>query len=55
VVRDKEGRVALAWGVYGAPETYLINPEGIIATKRVGSMTPAIWEKQFLPLMEQRK
>jgi len=55
VVSDKEGRVALAWGVYGAPETYLINPEGIIATKRVGSMTPAIWEKQFLPLMAQRK
>lgn len=52
VVSDRDGRAALAWGVYGAPETYLINPQGIIVTKRVGALTPAVWQQQFLPLLK---
>lgn len=55
VVTDHEGRTAIAYGVYGAPETYLINPKGIIVRKRVGPMTPEVWQAQFLPLLEGRK
>jgi cytochrome c biogenesis protein CcmG/thiol:disulfide interchange protein DsbE len=51
VVTDHEGRTAIAWGVYGAPETYLINPAGIIVHKKVGGLTLDIWQREFLPLM----
>jgi cytochrome c biogenesis protein CcmG/thiol:disulfide interchange protein DsbE len=55
VVTDHEGRTAIAYGVYGAPETYLIDPQGIIVHKLVGPMTPEVWQQQFLPKMEGRK
>ena len=49
---DKEGRVAIDYGVYGAPETFLINPEGIIVHKVVSVITPQVWQQQLLPLVE---
>lgn len=48
VAVDKEGRVAIDWGVYGAPETFLINDRGVVEYKHVGAMTPAVWREQFL-------
>ena len=45
---DREGRVAIDWGVYGAPESFLINPAGTVVYKHVGAMTPQIWEQEFL-------
>jgi cytochrome c biogenesis protein CcmG/thiol:disulfide interchange protein DsbE len=45
---DPNGRVAIAWGVYAAPESFLINPQGVIVYKQVGEITPAIWREQFL-------
>ena len=51
VVTDHEGRTAIAWGVYGAPETYLVNPAGVIVYKKVGGLTMDIWQREFLPLM----
>lgn len=49
---DREGRVAIDFGVYGAPETFLINPEGIIVDKVVSEITPAVWRDRLLPLIE---
>lgn len=49
---DKEGRVAIDFGIYGAPETFLINPEGIIVHKVVSEITAAKWQNEFLPLIE---
>lgn len=49
---DPEGRVAIDYGVYGAPETFLINPEGVIVDKVVSVITPEIWQKRLLPLIE---
>lgn len=46
---DRDGRIAIDWGVYGAPESFLINPAGIVVEKRVGIMTPEIWSRDFLP------
>ncbi|MGI8837801.1 MAG: DsbE family thiol:disulfide interchange protein [Pyrinomonadaceae bacterium] len=50
---DLDGRVGIDYGVYGAPETYLIDREGIIRFKQVGPVTPAIWQKKILPLANQ--
>jgi len=43
VAMDYDGSVAIDWGAYGAPETFLVNPEGIVIKKRVGVMTPEVW------------
>jgi cytochrome c biogenesis protein CcmG/thiol:disulfide interchange protein DsbE len=45
---DREGRVAIDWGVYAAPETFLVNPAGIVVYKQIGGMTPQVWQREFL-------
>jgi cytochrome c biogenesis protein CcmG, thiol:disulfide interchange protein DsbE len=52
---DNENTVGINWGVYGAPETFLIDADGKILHKLVGPLTPEIWETQFLPLIEAAK
>jgi cytochrome c biogenesis protein CcmG, thiol:disulfide interchange protein DsbE len=52
IAADHEGRAAIDWGVYGAPETFLVNPAGTIVHKVVGQVTPENWRTQFLPLIE---
>jgi cytochrome c biogenesis protein CcmG/thiol:disulfide interchange protein DsbE len=51
---DHDGRVAIDWGVYGAPESFLVNPQGTIVYKQIGAMTPDIWQQRFLPLIRAR-
>jgi cytochrome c biogenesis protein CcmG, thiol:disulfide interchange protein DsbE len=46
---DHDGRVAIDWGVYGAPESFLISPDGTVIDKEVGPMTMQIWQQKFLP------
>jgi cytochrome c biogenesis protein CcmG, thiol:disulfide interchange protein DsbE len=55
VALDQEGRSALDWGVYGAPETFLVNPQGIVVDKIVGIVTPENWAARLLPQIEGRK
>jgi cytochrome c biogenesis protein CcmG/thiol:disulfide interchange protein DsbE len=50
---DEDGRVAIDYGVYGAPETYLIDQSGTIRFKQIGPVTPDVWEKKILPLAQQ--
>ena len=50
---DLEGRVAIDYGVYGAPETYVIDKSGTIRFKHVGPLMPEIWSKKVLPLVQQ--
>lgn len=52
---DKDGREAVDWGVYGAPESFLVNDKGVIVYKYVGALTPEAWQKQFLPRLPQRQ
>jgi cytochrome c biogenesis protein CcmG, thiol:disulfide interchange protein DsbE len=52
VAADREGRAAIDFGVYGAPETFLVDPQGIIVHKQVGPVSAAMWAKEFLPLIE---
>jgi len=46
---DRDGRVAIDFGVYAAPETFLVNPQGVIVHKQIGAMTREVWERDFLP------
>lgn len=50
---DAEGRVGLDYGVYGVPETYVIDKRGVIRYKRIGPVTPEIVEKKLLPLIRE--
>lgn len=50
---DPQGALALAMGVYGTPETWLIDADGVIRQRYAGEMTPAIWQQQFIPLLAQ--
>jgi cytochrome c biogenesis protein CcmG/thiol:disulfide interchange protein DsbE len=49
VVSDSDGRVAIDWGVYGAPETFLIGANGLVLEKHVGPVTDEVWRQKFLP------
>lgn len=49
VVSDADGRVAIDWGVYGAPETFLVSPSGTIVEKFIGPLTEAVWQQKFAP------
>jgi cytochrome c biogenesis protein CcmG/thiol:disulfide interchange protein DsbE len=55
VAADHEGRVAIDWGVYGAPETFLIGPDGVVLYKHIAPMTMEIWNKEFLPRIESAR
>jgi len=50
---DIEGRVGIDWGVYGVPETFVIDREGRIAYKHIGPVTPAALKDTILPLIEK--
>ena len=52
VAEDREGRTAIDWGVYGAPETFLIGPDGIVLYKHIAPMTIEDWNKEFLPRIQ---
>jgi cytochrome c biogenesis protein CcmG/thiol:disulfide interchange protein DsbE len=52
---DLDGRVGIDYGVYGVPETYLIDKQGLIRYKRVGVITPEVLEKNILPLIKKLK
>jgi cytochrome c biogenesis protein CcmG/thiol:disulfide interchange protein DsbE len=47
---DADGRIGIDYGVYGVPETYLIDPEGVIRFKQIGPVTREVLEQKILPL-----
>jgi len=49
---DPEGRVAVDWGVTAAPETFLLGRDGTILHKHISPLTPLVWQRDFLPLIE---
>ncbi len=52
---DISGRVAIEWGVYGVPETFVIDRDGRIALKHIGAMTPKVLEEKILPVIQELK
>jgi cytochrome c biogenesis protein CcmG/thiol:disulfide interchange protein DsbE len=52
---DRSGRVGIDFGVYGVPETYVIDKDGRVAYRHVGPLQPHDVERTILPLLEQLK
>jgi cytochrome c biogenesis protein CcmG/thiol:disulfide interchange protein DsbE len=48
---DGDGRVGIDWGVYGAPETFLIGADGTVLVKHLGPLNRAIWQEKFMPFL----
>ena len=53
VVADEEGRTAIDWGIYGAPETFLVDGKGIVRWKHVGAITDEIIANELIPALEK--
>ena len=53
VIVDADGQLGLDLGVYGAPETFLINPRGEIVLRHVGEMNQRVWDDKFAPVLQQ--
>ena len=52
---DQKGKLALDLGVYGAPETFLIDEKGVIRVRHVGVLTKEVWEKKFKVILDEFK
>jgi cytochrome c biogenesis protein CcmG/thiol:disulfide interchange protein DsbE len=52
---DYEGKTAIDFGVYGAPETFLIDDNGVIHYKHIGALTVDVWAQKFLPIINELK
>ena len=50
---DADGRVGIDLGVYGVPETFLIDKNGVIRYKHIGPVTPEALKNKILPLAEE--
>lgn len=51
IAQDADGRVGLDWGVYGVPETFVVDAHGVIRHKHVGPLTRAAWQAEIAPLL----
>ena len=52
-VFDAAGRIGIDYGVYGVPETYVIDRNGVIRYKHIGPLTPEIAQKKIAPLVKE--
>jgi cytochrome c biogenesis protein CcmG/thiol:disulfide interchange protein DsbE len=53
VVADTQSKSAIDWGIYGAPETFLVDANGTIRWKHVGPLTDAIIDKELMPALQR--
>jgi cytochrome c biogenesis protein CcmG/thiol:disulfide interchange protein DsbE len=51
IAQDRDGRVGLDWGVYGVPETFVLDAHGVIRHKQIGPMTRAAWDQDIAALV----
>lgn len=52
-VIDADGRVGIDYGVYGVPETYVIDKAGVIRFKQIGPVTPEVLQAKIVPLIKE--
>jgi cytochrome c biogenesis protein CcmG, thiol:disulfide interchange protein DsbE len=52
---DADGRVGIDWGAYGAPETFLVDANGIVIHKHTGPLSIPTWEADFVPKLKGGK
>lgn len=53
VIQDSNGQIAMNFGVFGTPETFIIDQHGVIRYRHAGALTSAIWEKELLPMIKR--
>jgi cytochrome c biogenesis protein CcmG/thiol:disulfide interchange protein DsbE len=53
IVADRDGRVGIDYGVYGVPETFVIDQAGVIRFKQIGPITPEVLQGKLLPLLKK--
>lgn len=53
VIADLDGRVGIEWGVYGAPETFVIDHHGVIRDKHIGEVDAGYIRKELMPLLNK--
>ncbi|WP_454784080.1 DsbE family thiol:disulfide interchange protein [Legionella sp. WA2024007413] len=53
IIQDQDGKVAIDLGVYGAPETFVVDKKGVIRYRHAGVLTQEVWLKEVLPLIKQ--
>jgi cytochrome c biogenesis protein CcmG/thiol:disulfide interchange protein DsbE len=53
VAQDLDGRIGIDYGVYGVPETYVIDRQGVIRYKHIGPMTPEVVRNRIAPLLKE--
>lgn len=53
IVADRDGRVGIDYGVYGVPETFVIDQAGMIRFKQIGPITPEVLQGKLLPLLKK--
>jgi cytochrome c biogenesis protein CcmG, thiol:disulfide interchange protein DsbE len=53
IVVDAEGRTGIEYGVYGVPETFVIDKFGVIRFKHIGPLTPEVLDEEILPLVKR--
>ena len=53
VMVDTSGDAAINWGVYGSPETFIVDKHGIIRHKQIGPITPEVWEQELKPVIDK--
>ncbi|HYN78633.1 MAG TPA: DsbE family thiol:disulfide interchange protein [Lamprocystis sp. (in: g-proteobacteria)] len=52
-VYDPDNKAGINWGVYGAPETFVVDADGIIRHKRIGPIDRAVWEQEIRPVIQK--
>jgi len=50
---DREGNIGIDWGVYGVPETFVIDKSGLIRHKFIGALTPELIQNKLIPLVKE--
>ena len=52
-ILDEDGRFGIDLGVYGAPETYLVDENGVIRFRHVSVLDESVWEEEFVPAIAE--
>ena len=53
IIVDASGRTGIDWGVYGVPESFIVDKQGVIRYKQIGPITPEVWEKTLWPRIQK--
>lgn len=53
IAADTDGKAALDWGIYGTPETFVIDKKGFIRYKHIGPISQQDWQQSFVPLLHK--